>query len=97
MEAREDVLARAGAVDRALDEGPEERPIQRALERVQQGRHEAHYMVHLHPGSGAKSLRDIARDGFERKRALNRELATAQRDNPALDFQSFVAARQQTL
>ncbi len=32
------------------------------------------------------SLRDIARDGFTRKRALNRELAEAQRDNPHLDF-----------
>jgi glycosyltransferase involved in cell wall biosynthesis len=40
------------------------------------------------------SLRDIARDGFTRKRALNRELAEAQRENPHLDFQTFVAGRQ---
>ncbi len=42
------------------------------------------------------SLRDIARDGFTRKRALNRELAEAQRDNPGLDFQTFVARRQKS-
>ncbi len=40
------------------------------------------------------SLREIARDGFTRKRALNRELAEAQRENPGLDFQTFVAQRQ---
>lgn len=40
------------------------------------------------------ALRDIARDGFERKRALNRDLAEAQRENPKLDFQTFVAERQ---
>jgi glycosyltransferase involved in cell wall biosynthesis len=40
------------------------------------------------------SLREIARDGFARKRALNRELAEAQREDPGLDFQTFVARRQ---
>jgi succinoglycan biosynthesis protein ExoO len=40
------------------------------------------------------SLREVARTGFERKRALNRELAEAQRTNPKLDFQTFVAGRQ---
>jgi succinoglycan biosynthesis protein ExoO len=40
------------------------------------------------------SLREVARAGFERKRALNRELAKAQRQNPGLDFQTFVAGRQ---
>ncbi len=42
------------------------------------------------------SLRDIARDGAVRKRALNRELAEAQRDNPRTGFQTFVARRQKT-
>lgn len=42
------------------------------------------------------SLREIARDGFSRKRALNRELAEAQREHPELDFQTFVAGRQRT-
>lgn len=42
-------------------------------------------------------LRDVARDGFERKRALNRDLAEAQRANPTLDFQTFVAKRQRTI
>lgn len=43
------------------------------------------------------SLRDIARDGFERKRALNRELSEAQRENPSLDFQTFVSKRQKAI
>lgn len=43
------------------------------------------------------SLRDIARDGFTRKRALNRELSEAQRENPGLDFQTFVAGRQRSI
>jgi glycosyltransferase involved in cell wall biosynthesis len=43
------------------------------------------------------SLRDTARDGFTRKRALNRELAEAQRNHPGLDFQTFVAARQKAI
>lgn len=42
-------------------------------------------------------LRDVAIDGFERKRALNRDLAEAQRDNPKLDFQTFVAGRQKAI
>lgn len=37
------------------------------------------------------ALHDIAREGIARKRALNRALAEAQRENPKLDFQTFVA------
>lgn len=39
------------------------------------------------------AMRDVAIEGFARKRDLNRALAQAQSENPALDFQTFVAQR----